>query len=233
MPLLTMPDVTLTWNEPNVRTYRTGIDMGALYVFDAATATYGDAVAWNGLTSVELTPGGSEPTKYYANNVHYATLLSMPTLDVKIEAYVYPTEFNACLGIMSPDDGAWLDGQYRKHFGIAYRERVHSAADRQHGERITCVWGLLTKDTEETADTVNESEELDTLSWEATATAHPVSGLAGNYEPVAKMTFESADMTDQAHWTFLIQKLFGDGTVAGTLPLPETLVTDLLAVVPV
>ena len=51
----------LKWDETGKRVYETGVSQGVLYV-QTDEGAYGSGVAWNGLTSVNESPSGAEPT---------------------------------------------------------------------------------------------------------------------------------------------------------------------------
>ena len=51
----------LVWDETGKRLYETGVSKGVLYV-QGDDGTYGNGVAWNGLTAVNESPSGAEAT---------------------------------------------------------------------------------------------------------------------------------------------------------------------------
>lgn len=64
----------LSWDKAGERLYETGVDRGVFYPFTTG-GKYGSGVAWNGLTAVNETPSGAEPTALWANNKKYLTLM--------------------------------------------------------------------------------------------------------------------------------------------------------------
>ena len=76
----------LSWDKAGERLYETGVDRGVFYPFTTG-GKYGSGVAWNGLTAVNETPSGAEPTALWANNKKYLTLMSAEELGLTIEAY--------------------------------------------------------------------------------------------------------------------------------------------------
>lgn len=87
----------LKWDEDAERLYETGVRMAVLYPQNT-DGTYGQGVAWNGLTAVNESPSGGEITTLYANDNEYLQLLSKETYGATIEAYTYPDEFKECDG---------------------------------------------------------------------------------------------------------------------------------------
>lgn len=77
----------LVWDKTGEKMYETGVEQVAL--FPMASGTYGAGVAWNGVTALNLTPEGGEPTDLYANNKKWLTLMSTEKLNGTIEAYMY------------------------------------------------------------------------------------------------------------------------------------------------
>ena len=55
----------LSWDKAGERLYETGVDRGVFYPFTTG-GKYGSGVAWNGLTAVNETPSGAEPTAFLA-----------------------------------------------------------------------------------------------------------------------------------------------------------------------
>ena len=88
----------LVWDKTGERVYETGVDRGVFFPFDKKTGSYGAGIAWNGLTAVNESPSGAEATALYADNIKYLSLLSAEEFSATIEAYTYPTEFEACDG---------------------------------------------------------------------------------------------------------------------------------------
>ena len=81
----------LSWDKAGERLYETGVDRGVFYPFTTG-GKYGSGVAWNGLTAVNETPSGAEPTALWANNKKYLTLMSAEELGLKINAFLGRTQ---------------------------------------------------------------------------------------------------------------------------------------------
>ena len=156
----------LVWDEVGKRTYETGVDKGVLYVQDAEGA-YGKGVAWNGLTAVNEAPSGAEPTPLYADNIKYLELTSKEEYGATIEAYTYPDEFEACDGSAEIGEGVVIGQQSRKVFGLCYRTvKGNDVKNNDYGYKIHLVYGCKAKPAQKNYQTINDSPEAITFSWE-------------------------------------------------------------------
>ena len=160
----------LTWDDSGTRFYELGVDHGILYVQNS-DGTYASGVAWNGLTSVTESPDGAEPNDLWADNIKYATLRSAETFGGTIEAYTYPNEWAECDGFAIPISGAngvMLGQQSRKSFGLYYRTQVGNDVTDEKGHIHHFVWGATASPSERQYETINDSPDAITMSWEFT-----------------------------------------------------------------
>lgn len=226
----------IKWDQDGERFYETGVDQGVLYPKTGENGTYAAGVAWNGLTAVNESPSGGEPTAFYADNIKYANILSNEDFGFTIEAYTYPDEFAQCDGSaeVSSVVGMYLTQQKRKEFGFTYRTLIGNDEDgTDKGYKIHVVYNCLAKPTSNNHSTVNESPELNTFSWECTTTPVKVT----NYKPTAHLIFDSTKLS-AARMTKLNEVLYGkDPTTSGgtdgadpTLPDIATLISTLAAI---
>ena len=218
----------IVWDQTGERFYETGVDHGVLYPYSSANKTYGPGVAWNGLTAINESPTGAEPTPLYADNIKYLNLMSAEELGFTIEAYTYPDEFAVCDGTATPAPGVAVSQQERRTFGLSYRTLIGNDVDsNEHGYKIHLIWGALASPSEKAYATVNDTPEAITFSWTATTT--PVAFAAGRVlKPSAKMTIDSTKV-DDVKMESLLAVLYGEGEAAtANLPLPEEIL-ELLA----
>lgn len=217
-----MPTNTpISWDDTGKRFFETGVDHGVLYVLDSTTNTYGDGVAWNGLTGVTESPDGAEPTDLWADNIKYATLRSAETFGMTIEAYTYPDEFGECDGSASPAEGVHVGQQSRKPFGFSYRTKVGSDTDTEaNNYKIHVVYNCTASPSERSYETINDSPDAITFSWEVTTT--PVAFSNFNYKPTSEITIDVWKL-DSAKKTALESALYGTSSKAATLPSPDAL----------
>lgn len=212
----------LVWDEIEKRTYETGVDHGVLYLPDNAGA-YVDGVAWNGLTSVSESPSGAEPNAQYADNIKYLNLVSAEEFAATIEAFTYPDEFAQFDGVATPSPGVLVGQQRRGTFGLSYRTLVGSAQEgNDYGYKIHLVYGCQASPSEKAYNTVNDSPEAITFSWELSTT--PVAVNVGNLKPTSLIIVDSTKV-DPATLAALEDILYGTTGIDPSLPLPGAVIT--------
>ena len=209
----------LTWDASGERLYETGVKQGVLYVM--GSNGYGDGVAWNGLTAITESPSGAESTPLYADDIKYLDLRSTEEFGATIEAYTYPDEFAACDGSASLADGVSIGQQARKMFGLCYRTTVGNDTDgTDHGYKLHLIYGATASPSEKAYETINDSPEAITFSWEITTTPVSVTG----FKPTASITIDSTK-ADPTCLAALEEKLYGGASTEPTLPLPDEVKT--------
>lgn len=209
----------LTWDASGERLYETGVKQGVLYVMDSNV--YGNGVAWNGLTAITESPSGAESTPLYADDIKYLDLRSTEEFGATIEAYTYPDEFAACDGSASLADGVSIGQQARKMFGLCYRTTVGNDTDgTDHGYKLHLIYGATASPSEKAYETINDSPEAITFSWEITTTPVSVTG----FKPTASITIDSTK-ADPTCLAALEEKLYGGTSTEPTLPLPDEVKT--------
>lgn len=199
----------LQWDQTGERLYETGIKNGVLYPIDANN-TYSNGYAWNGLTGVTENPSGAEATKLYADDIKYLELYSAEEFGATVEAYTYPDEFAECDGSAVPLAGVSLGQQNRKMFGLSYVTTLgNDAQGNEYGYKLHLIYGAKASPSEKGYQTINDSPEAITFSWEMTTTPVNVTG----YKPTASMVIDSTKVTDPTKLAALETILYGtDGT---------------------
>ena len=227
----------LKWDENGERLYETGIDHGVLYPISDA-GTYPAGYVWNGLSSVSESPEGADSNPIYADNIKYLDIRSAEEFNGTIEAYTFPNEWEQCDGMASPVPGVVINQQSRKAFGLAYRTILgNDVKNNDYGYKLHLIYNATAAPSEKSYETVNDSPEAITFSWEFTTT--PIStGEDYDYKPCSLITIDSTlfkTTAEKARLQALEDALFGtnpaegesgEGTVA-YLPLPED-VFDML-----
>ena len=208
----------LIWDKTGERTYETGVSKGVLY--PQAEGAYPKGVAWNGLTAVTESPSGAEATPLYADNIKYLNLMSAEEFGATIEAYTYPTEFEACNGEASLAEGISIGQQTRTAFGMSYQTKVGNDIDAEAGYKIHLIYGALAAPSEKAYATVNDSPEAITFSWEVTTTPVEVEG----FKPTATLVIDSTKV-DAAKLAALEAVLYGSDSEEARLPLPGEVLT--------
>lgn len=217
----------LVWDKTGEHLYETGVDHGVLY-FPDQTGAYKNGVAWNGLISVSESPSGAEATGQYADNIKYLNLISAEEFGATIEAYTYPEEFEACNGNKELVDntGVYVGQQSRSVFGFCYRTMIGNDTDGQdHGYKLHLVYGCQVSPSEKAYQTINDSPEALTFSWELSTTPVNVTGK----KPTALLVIDSTKI-DSTKLTKIEAKLYGDETSTGAvLPTPDEIAEILSA----
>lgn len=205
----------LVWDQIGERLYQTGVDRGVVY--PQAGGAYPKGAAWNGLISVTKSPSGAEPTPLYANNYKYLNLMSVEELGGTIEAYTYPEEFAACNGKGELAPGVRIGQQKRIPFGFCYRNLIGNDSEgTAHGYQLNLIYGCLASPAEESDNTVNDSPEAKTMSWEFSTTPVAVAG----FEPTSLIEIDSTTV-DADKLAALEAILYGSGENEARLPLPD------------
>lgn len=206
----------LVWDKTGERLYETGVSHGVLYVQDS-TGAYPTGVAWNGLTAVTESPSGAEATPLYADDIKYLELRSAEEFGATIEAYTYPKEFEACDGSAELAEGVTIGQQDRQTFGLCYRTIVGNDVKKNDlGYKLHLIYGATASPSEKGYQTVNDSPEAITFSWEVTTTPINVDG----FKPTSSLTIDSTKV-DKSKLDALEAKLYGTESAEATLPTPD------------
>ena len=212
----------LTWDAVGEHLYETGVDQVALYVMNGNT--YGDGVAWNGVTAITESPSGADATDIYADNIKYLSLRSAENFGATIEAYSSPDEFDQCDGMATPATGVTIRQQTRKPFGLAYRTLVgNDTQSNDHGYQIHLIYNATAAPSEKAYQTVNESPEAITLSWELSTTPIAIADHP-ELKPTAHITIDSTKVDSTKLESFLAI-IYGSTQANARLPLPGEVIS--------
>lgn len=217
----------ITWDNIGERYYETGTRNCVLY--PQVNGAYPLGVAWNGITAISESPSGADATALYADDIKYLELRAAEEFGATVEAYTYPDEFAECDGSVQPTPGVVLGQQKRKPFGLCYRTVLGNDTEMDdHGYKLHLIYNATASPSEKSYQTVNDSPEAITFSWELTTT--PVAVTGTNYKPVACITIDSTKV-DATKLQTLLDKLYGkDGEGTGNdpyLPLPAEVLSTL------
>lgn len=177
----------IQWDKVGEHFYETGVDHGILYPMNVNGQTYDKGVAWNGLTAVTESPEGAEVSAIYADNIKYLNLMSAEDFKATVEAYTYPEEFEQCDGSASLAAGVKIGQQARKAFGFCYRTKVGNDLNPELGYKIHLIYGATAAPSERAYETVNDSPEAITFSWEVSTIPVEVTG----FKPTAHVEIDS------------------------------------------
>lgn len=208
----------LVWDQVGERLYETGTKKGVLYPFESNA--YAKGVAWNGLTAVTESPSGAEATAIYADDIKYLNLRSAEEFGATIEAYTYPDEFAECDGSAYIAPGIKIGQQKRKMFGFSYTTTLGNDTEGdEHGYKIHLVYGATASPSEKSYQTINDSPEAITFSWEVATTPVEVKG----FKPTATLEIDSTKV-DADKLKALEDILYGTENAEPRLPLPDEVV---------
>lgn len=214
----------LEWDKTGERLYETGVEQCALYV-QSDSGTYPKGVAWNGISEIDENPSGAEESAVFADNMKYLSLYSAENMGGNINAYTYPDEFGECIGEAELAKGAYIGQQTRKAFGLAYKTKIGNDVKADaYGYKLHLVYGARASVSEKTYNTINDSPEATSLSWEYRTTPVNVTG----HKPTAILTIDSTKC-DPTKLAALETILYGSENADARLPLPDEVATTLAA----
>lgn len=188
----------LEWDRTGEHFYETGVKNGVLYPYDKTKTgqgqhPYGPGVAWNGLSSVSESPSGADENAIYADNIKYLSLRGAEEFGATIEAYTYPDEWMECDGSAMPVPGLVIGQQSRKMFGFCYRTELGNDIDGDsYGYKLHLLYGCTASPSERSYETINDSPEAITFSWEITTIKQNIGTIDGvEYKPVSVLTIDA------------------------------------------
>lgn len=208
----------LSWDGLGEKKYELGVDHGVLY--PQVGSAYPKGVAWNGLTTVTESPEGAEANDVYADNIKYASIRSAETWKGTIEAYTYPDEFMACDGTQEIATGIYVGQQARQPFGFCYRnDEGDDLAGNEDGHKIHIIYGCTASPSEQSHETINDSPEPQSFSWEIDSTPVPVKGK----KATATVVIDTSKVS-KAAMEKLEAALYGTEETDPYLPLPDEII---------
>lgn len=206
----------LEWDKTGNKFYETGVQNVALYPFDSGA--YSTGVAWNGVTAITKSPSGAEANPIYADNTKYLNIISLEEFGFTIEAYTYPPEFEQCDGSADLTTGVTIGQQGRKMFGLAFKTLIGNDENgNDHGYKIHLIYGANASPSEQNYNTVNDSPDPTTMSWECTTTPVAVTGM----KPTSCVVIDSRTVDSEKLKAFE-ETLWGNSP---SLPLPDAVKT--------
>lgn len=206
----------VSWDNVGERLYEIGVDHGMLYP-QKGDGSYDKGVAWSGLSQVSENPEGADVNDIWADNMKYLSIRAAETFGATIECYSYPDEFKACNGEAEIATGVTIGQQTRKAFGFSYRSRIGNDTEFQdHGFKIHIIYNATVSPSEKSYSSINDSTDVDAMSFEVDTTAIPVAG----YKPTSSLEIDSTKVSE-ANMNTLLDTLYGTNSSDPTLPTPE------------
>lgn len=215
----------LTWDQTGSRKYENGISHGVLYKKDSSKDAGKQWVgyAWNGLTSVSESPEGADPNDLWADNIKYATLRGAETFGGTIEAYTYPDEFESCDGSATPTAGLTVHQQPREMFRLCYRTEQGNDENASLGYKLHLVYNCTCSPSERSYETINDSPDAITFSWEFDTNPINVTG----HKATSLIVIDSTKVADKTKLQTLEDMLYGTATSDAYMPDPDTVIATL------
>lgn len=215
--------MAITWDDTGKHLYETGIDHMVLYKPNDQ-GVYTGGVAWNGITAFNETPSGADSNPVWADNIKYLDLRSAEEFGATLECLYTPEEFAECDGIKVLAPGIMVYQQSRMSFGLSYRTLIgNEIKGNDYGYKLHLLYNASASPSEKGYNTVNDSPETSTLSYEITTTPVAVPGLKNT----ALITIDSTKV-NAAKLKDLEDILYGvaEGSTP-RLPLPNEVFTTL------
>lgn len=214
----------LVWDKAGEHVYETGVSHGVLYPMSDVPGTYDKGVAWNGLSTVTENPSGAEVSAIYADNIKYLNLMSAEEFEGTIEAYTYPDEFMQCDGSAELEKGLTIGQQSRKTFAFSYQTKIGNDLNPDAGYKIHIIYGAIASPSERSYETINDSPDAISFSWDITTTPVEVTG----FKPTAHLEIDSTKVKDKQKLVAIEAKLYGDdSTGTPTLLMPDAILALL------
>lgn len=217
----------LIWDAIGERIAESGVKNGVLYPFKNGTVQPG--VAWNGLTSVNEAPTGAEASPFYADNQKYLEIMSEEEFAGSIGCYTYPDEFKPCIGETELVAGITVAQQRHENFNFCYRtEIINDTSGMDYGYKLHLVYNSLAGVSSRDHTTLNESPELEEMSFDFTSTKVPVTGSKSTAHLIIDSTKIPTDSATKLQT--LLDTLYGKDAITGepgspaivpSLPTPD------------
>ena len=212
----------LVWDATGAKLYEAGVDHGVLYPV-GENGTYPLGVVWNGLITVSESPEGGDENAFYADNIKYGVLRGTEDFGGSIEAYTYPDEWEACDGSATLATGVVVSQQTRKAFGLCYRTLIGNDVDGlEHGYKLHLVYGATASPSEKSRETINDSPDASSMSWDFTTVPVNVTG----FKPTSHIIVDSTK-ADATKLAALEAILYGGDSTEARLPLPDEVKSTL------
>jgi hypothetical protein len=199
---------TLVWDKVGERVYQTGVDHGVLYLHD------GTAKVWNGLTSVEESPG-FELKEFHLDGVKYLQNLIPGDYSGKLKAYTYPDVFESIGGIDTGFLGLGIYDQPPHSFNLSYRTRIGNDLEgTERGYKIHILYNVTAVPDSYSFDTATDSSvQPIEFSWSLSGVPVKLEG----FRPTVHVSIDSTKVSPQL-LNLLEELLYGTSTSDPRLP---------------
>ena len=148
-------------------------------------------------------------------------MISAEEFGATIEAYTYPEEFAACDGTSELTVGVSIGQQKRNSFGLSYKTALGNDTEGEsYGYKLHIIYGAQAAPSEKAYNSINDSPEAITFSWELTTTPVNVEGK----KPTATLVIDSTKVDPDKLEAFE-SILYGDDDNEPRLPMPDEIAT--------
>lgn len=197
----------MSWDEAAKRFFEMGVSKGVIYTKTSdSSTTFDKAEPWNGLINVTESPSGADATKLWADGIEYANMRAAEEYGGSIEAYTYPDSFAECDGSAQLADGLTIYQQERKPFCLCWRSEIQNAEGLK-AYKLHIAYNLTVSPSERSYDTVNDSPDAKTMSWDFEGTPVTVTGM----KPTCAIELDSRNVPS-GKMELIEKKLYGDAT---------------------
>ena len=221
----------MTWDQDGERYFEAGIKDVALYL--AATkndvklenSDYLVGVNFNGVTKVGESPEGADETELWADDIKYGSFRAAEKFGGSIEAYQYPPEFGQCNGERKIGKMT-ITQQSRRAFGLVYKSTIGDDVEGfERGYKLHLVYKATCSPSSRDHETINDSPDAETLSWDFETTPTAVGTIAGvEYKPTSHIILDSRDFENDVNGGALKtieEAVYGTNSTDPYLPTPQ------------
>ena len=216
----------LVFDATGEREYEAGVSQGVLFPGAPSNTVKGEV--WNGLTNFTKSPEGGEANDQWADNIKYASIRGAENVNGTIEAFMYPKSFHECMGEkeLVANSGVYVAQQTKKPFSFACLTKVGNDTEGlDYGSKLHIIYNATVNPSEMAYETINDSPEPITMSWEFNTVPVTVSSVQG-IQPTAYIVIEKTTETAKV-FQAIYDKIYGtdEPDAASTLPMPDDIYT--------
>lgn len=206
----------LQWDKIGEKVFESGLDRGVLYLSN------GNAVPWNGLTSV-IEKIGRESEPIFYDGVKVGENISLGVFSATLAAFTYPDALDELTGNTKIRSGVFLGDQSMKTFGLSYRTRVGNDVDGEEaGYKIHIIYNVTAIPSDTEYASISDEIEPVAFEWELSAIPIELDGFRG----AAHITIKTKDL-DPDLLTEIETILYGSGAADASLIPMDQLVAQI------
>lgn len=204
----------IDWAATGRRFFEAGIDRGVLFLDGEP------GIPWTGLVNVGQNRSGGEANPRYLDGIKVSNRASAEEFEASLEAFMYPTEFEPCIGVSRLDHGLRATQQRRKQFSMAYRSRVgNDVSGVDFAYQIHILYNLKAAPSDRAYQSLSDQLNPVTFNWSISSRPPVVDGI----RPTAHYVIDSRD-TPPELMVVLEDLLYGTELTDSTLPTAGELI---------